>query len=153
LAGLQQARVKAAKRRFSAVGDDVEPPARAVPIQQKSERAVVPVAPVSAAIDAASATTAVNDALAAGDLAHAGELAMSLLASQEAAGEPAAQAGLQVIAAYQAAFEKLPPLHKISRSKISFDDRVAACFEEMLALLRIQDSQIAELQAMVSDLV
>jgi hypothetical protein len=46
-----------------------------------------------------------------------------------------------------------PPLSHIGPVPLRPDDRLYACFDQFLDLLRRQDSQILELQMMISELV
>ena len=48
---------------------------------------------------------------------------------------------------------QLPPLHDGERLPVHYDDQLAHCFEQLVALIRAQDGQLAEMQAIVSELI
>lgn len=86
----------------------------------------------------------------AGRLDVAAGLAVAALGRRAGDGEAAAAAA--VLRAYQAALAGLPPLHGAPRRLPRANERGVAAFTELLALLRLQDGQLAELQTALAEL-
>jgi hypothetical protein len=68
------------------------------------------------------------------------------------AGDQEAAAAATVLRAYQATLAGLPPLHDAPRRLPRANERGVAAFNELLALLRLQDGQLAELQTALAEL-
>ena len=88
----------------------------------------------------------------AGRLDVAAGLAMAALDRRAGAGDREAAAAAAVLRAYQAALAGLPPLHAAPRRLPRANERGVAAFTELLALLRLQDGQLAELQTALAEL-
>jgi hypothetical protein len=127
-------------RRRSAVvpqpdqGADAAPPAPLPPTP----------ADLAATIDTARGATGLSAAMAC---------AAAVLTARAAAGDPWAPHLGRLLAMLTARLDVLPPLHDLPRIPVHYDDRVAHYFEQLVALLRIQDAQMAELRAIIAELV
>ena len=88
----------------------------------------------------------------AGRLDVAAGLAMAALDRRAGAGDGEAAAAAAVLRAQQAALAGLPPLHDAPRRLPRANERGVAAFTELLALLRLQDGQLAELQTALAEL-
>lgn len=88
----------------------------------------------------------------AGRLDVAAGLAMAALDRRADAGDREAAAAAAVLRAYQAALAGLQPLHDAPRRLPRANERGVAAFTELLALLRLQDGQLAELQTALAEL-
>lgn len=88
----------------------------------------------------------------AGRLDVAAGLAMAALDRRAGAGDGEAAAAAAVLRAQQAALAGLPPLHEAPRRLPRANERGVAAFTELLALLRLQDGQLAELQTALAEL-
>jgi len=88
----------------------------------------------------------------AGRLDVAAGLAMAALDRRAGAGDREAAAAATVLRAYQAALAGLQPLHDAPRRLPRANERGVAAFTELLALLRLQDGQLAELQTALAEL-
>ncbi|HEY0204963.1 MAG TPA: hypothetical protein VGC15_12535 [Acetobacteraceae bacterium] len=88
----------------------------------------------------------------AGRLDVAAGLAMAALDRCAVAGNTEAAAAAVVLRAQQAALAGLPPLHDAPRRLPRANERGVAAFTELLALLRLQDGQLAELQTALAEL-
>ncbi len=86
----------------------------------------------------------------AGRLDVAAGLAMAAL--DRRAGDQEAAAAATVLRAYQTALAGLQPLHDAPRRLPRANERGVAAFTELLALLRLQDGQLAELQTALAEL-
>lgn len=97
---------------------------------------------------------AVADGIAMRDTASATRLAVSLLERrEEMQGDPLAGPLALLLRYSQDTLERMPPLGDVERIPIHYDDAFAACFEQIIALLRLQDAQVAELQAIAAELL
>ena len=88
----------------------------------------------------------------AGRLDVAAGLALAALDRRGWAGDVEAAAAAAVLRAQQAALAGLPPLHDAPRNLPRADERGVAAFTELLALLRLQEGQLAELQTALAEL-
>ena len=88
----------------------------------------------------------------AGRLDVAAGLAMAALDRRADAGDGEAAAAAVVLRAHQAALAGLPPLFDAPRRLPRANERGVAAFTELLALLRLQDGQLAELQTALAEL-
>jgi hypothetical protein len=77
----------------------------------------------------------------------------SLLDDRIKAGDSQLQAVALLLQHYHTILAMQPPLSHIGPVPLRPDDRLYACFDQFLDLLRRQDSQILELQMMISELV
>ena len=87
---------------------------------------------------------------AAGSLDVAAGLILAAL--DRRVGDAEAAAAAAVVRAQQAALAGLPPLHDAPRRMPHANERGAAAFTELLALLRLQEQQLDELQAALAEL-
>jgi len=88
-----------------------------------------------------------------GDLHAAAAVALKELQQQAGAGDALAPLLARLIEHYRDQMARLPVLHDAERLPIHYDDHMAQCFENIVALLRVQDTQIAELWTLVHELV
>lgn len=88
----------------------------------------------------------------AGSLDVAAGLALAALDRRAGTGDTLAAAAAAVLRAQQAALAGLPPLHGAPRRLPRANERGAAAFAELLALLRLQEGQLTELQAALAEL-
>lgn len=77
---------------------------------------------------------------------------LAMVALDRRAGDREAAAAATVLRAYQAALAGLQPLHDVPRRLPRANERGVAAFTELLALLRLQDGQLAELQTALAEL-
>jgi len=90
--------------------------------------------------------------LEAGRLDVAAGLALAALDRRAGTGDAEAAAAAAVLRAQQAALAGLPPLHGAPRRLPHVNERGAAAFTELLALLRLQEGQLVELHAALAEL-
>lgn len=95
---------------------------------------------------------AVSNAEQHGDFDPAVLAASAVLAARAAAGDAFAQQIDRLLSLLSARAQMLPVLSDLPRVPVHFDDRVAHCFEQIVALIHTQSIQIAELQAIVAEL-
>lgn len=88
----------------------------------------------------------------AGGLDVAAGLVLAALDRRAGASDREAAAAATVLRAYQAVLAGLQPLHDAPRRLPRANERGVAAFTELLALLRLQDGQLAELQAALAEL-
>jgi hypothetical protein len=84
---------------------------------------------------------------------EAGRYVGSLLDDRIQAGDHQLQAVGLLLQHYQTILAMQPPLSHIGPVPLQPDDRLYACFDQFLDLLRRQDSQMLELQMMISELI
>ena len=96
---------------------------------------------------------AVEDGLANGDIGAVTVLALDLLERRTVEGDPWAPTLHVLLSACHEALGRIGPLDEIARQPIAYDDRLAALFEQIVTLLRQQDTQMRELQSLVNDLL
>lgn len=77
----------------------------------------------------------------------------SLLDRRIQGGDRQLQAVALLLQHYYTILSMQPPLSHIGPVPLQPDERLYACFDQFLDLLRRQDSQISELQMMISELV
>ena len=119
------------------------------------EDAALPVAAQAQAETSASSLFGPREAAAlieAGRLDVAAGLAFAVLDRRAVAGDKEAAAVAVVLRAHQAALAGLPPLHDAPRRLPRANERGVTAFTELLALLRLQDGQLAELQTALAEL-
>ncbi len=92
-------------------------------------------------------------ALAQHQVGEATGMAMDLLARRVREGDEAAEGLIAVLDYYAGLVSRLPPLYDAERIPLQIDDRLAICFEQVMALLREQDMQVAELSAILAELL
>ncbi len=132
-------------RKKTSTAREAEPAPAALPVAAADAAAGPPGPPPFGLHEAAAL-------LEAGRLDVAAGLAMAALDRRAGTGDAEAAAAAAVLRAQQAALAGLPPLHAAPRRLPRVNERGAAAFTELLALLRLQEGQLAELQAALAEL-
>jgi len=134
-----------ARKKISAPIEDEPAPPAALPAPAPDAAAEAPGPPPFGLHEAAAL-------LEAGRLDVAAGLALAALDRRAGTGDAEAAAAAAVLRAQQEALAGLPPLHGAPRRLPHINERGAAAFTELLALLRLQEGQLAELQAALAEL-
>ncbi len=122
------------------------PPASSQPAPGAAEASALPDAAAPAPFGPPEVAALVD----AGGLDVAAGLILAAL--DRRTGDPEVAAAAAVLRAQQAALAGLPPLHDAPRRMPRADERGVAAFTELLALLRLQEGQLAEMQAALAEL-
>jgi hypothetical protein len=127
----------------------------APPVAPADAPVVVPATKAAAKLSptAEELSAALDGANSPGGLDAAIACAREVLALRGAVGEPWALQLDRLLALVTLRLALLPALHDAPRLPMHFDDRLAHCFAQMVGLIRQQDVQIAELRAIVAELL
>nr|WP_294509219.1 hypothetical protein [uncultured Rhodopila sp.] len=86
-------------------------------------------------------------------LSEASCIATVLLEERIAAGDTELEAVSLLLQHYQVVISRLPPLAHIGTVPLRPSDHLYACFDQLIELLHKQYQQVADLQAIVSELL
>ena len=127
----------------------------APPVAPADAPVVVPATKAAAKLSptAAELSAALDGANSPGGLDAAIVCAREVLAVRGAVDDPWAPQLDRLLALVTLRLALLPALHDAPRLPVHFDDRLAHCFAQMVGLIHQQNVQIAELRAMVAELL
>jgi hypothetical protein len=85
-------------------------------------------------------------------LGEAGLLVLTLIDKRIAAGDSELATALTLLRHYEFIISQLPPLWHVGAVPLRPDERLYTCFDQFIELIRLQQHQIGELQAMISEI-
>jgi hypothetical protein len=96
---------------------------------------------------------AIPNRVAGASISAGCELALELLDRRISAGDSGLLAVKSVVQRCRSLLAAMPPLSHVDSVPLRPDDRLYQCFDQFLSLLRQQETQMQELQAMINELI
>jgi hypothetical protein len=86
-------------------------------------------------------------------LDEANRVVLTMLDERIAAGDGELSAASMLLQHYDVVLSRQPPLSHIGAMPLRPNDRLYACFDQFIDLIRQQQSQVSELQAIIAELI